>query len=334
MGRQARSIPPYRKKGERGRGVMASRQTVPSADSDGQQPWWLRPRVRQRITPFALIAPAFIVVFALAAYSFAWLLRFSMQDLTFGQPVHEGVFVGLANYVWLLTNPSSIFWISVRITAIHVFGTTVPELFIGFAIALLLNRQMRGGSLFTAILIIPIVLMPSMVGMVARLYFSYDGLVNFFVETFTGARFNWTGPERALTSVILVDIWEWTPFFILILLAGLQTLPREPFEAALVDGASRWQSFRFITLPMMLPLILTALVLRLMDVLRIFDVIYVMFGGGPGTATTTLPLLTYRTTLLGEDVGRGSAVSIMLIAIIVSLTYLLIQLRARVTHQP
>ena len=297
-------------------------------------PWWSNPRARQRLIPFALIAPAFLVVFALAAYSFVWLVYLSTQDLTFGQPVHEGTPVGLDNYIWLLTNPGSIFWISVRTTAIHVLGTTLPELVIGFAIALLLNRQMRGGSLLTAVLIIPIVLMPSMVGLVARLYFTYDGLVNFFVEIFTGSRFNWSGPERALTSVILVDIWEWTPFFILILLAGLQTLPREPFEAALVDGASRWQSFRFITLPMMFPLILTALVLRLMDVLRIFDVIYVMFGGGPGSATTTLPLLTYRTTLVQEYVGRGSAVSIMLITIIVTLTYLLIQLRARVTHQP
>lgn len=316
---------------------MKSAMNSRPAERNGQRvrplAWWANPRARQRLIPFALIAPAFLVVFALAAYSFAWLLRFSLQELTFGDPVHEGVWVGLDNYIWLLTNPGSIFWLSVRTTAIHVLGTTIPELLLGFAIALLLNRQMRGGSLFTAVLIIPIVLMPSMVGLVARLYFTYDGLINFFVETFTGARFNWAGPERALTSVILVDIWEWTPFFILILLAGLQTLPREPFEAALVDGASRWQSFRFITLPMMFPLILTALVLRLMDVLRIFDVIYVMFGGGPGSATTTLPLLNYRTTLVYEFVGRGSAVSIMLIAIIVSLTYLLIQVRARVTHQ-
>jgi len=313
---------------------MSSQRAEPPKMKHKPQPWWSNPRARQRLIPFALIAPAFLVVFALAAYSFVWLVYLSTQDLTFGQPVHEGRPVGLANYIWLLTNSGSIFWISVRTTAIHVLGTTLPELLLGFAIALLLNRQMRGGSLLTAVLIIPIVLMPSMVGLVARLYFTYDGLVNFFVETFTGSRFNWSGPERALTSVILVDIWEWTPFFILILLAGLQTLPREPYEAALVDGASRWQSFRFITLPMMFPLILTALVLRLMDVLRIFDVIYVMFGGGPGSATTTLPLLTYRTTLVQEYVGRGSAVSIMLIIIIVTLTYLLIQLRARVTHQP
>ena len=134
-------------------------------------------------------------------------------------------------------------------------------------------------------------------------------------------------------AVILVDIWEWTPFFILILLAGLQTLPVEPFEAARVDGASRWQSFAHLTLPMMLPLILTTLILRFMDVLRLFDVIFVMFSGGPGTATTTLPLYVYRTTLVQRDVGRGSAASIMLIIIIVALTVILIKLRERIKFE-
>ena len=130
-----------------------------------------------------------------------------------------------------------------------------------------------------------------------------------------------------------MDIWEWSPFFILILLAGLQTLPVEPFEAARVEGASRWQSITLITLPLMLPLILTNLILRFMDVLRLFDVIFVMFAGGPGTATTTLPLYVYRSTLVLRDVGRGSAASIMLIIIIVSLTVILIKVRERIKFE-
>ena len=152
-------------------------------------------------------------------------------------------------------------------------------------------------------------------------------------ESLTGVRHNWYGKDLALWAVILVDIWEWTPFFILILLAGLQTLPVEPFEAARVDGASRWQSFTLLTLPMMLPLVLTTFILRFMDVLRLFDVIFVMFAGGPGTTTTTLPLYVYRTTLVQRDVGRGSAASIMLIIIIVSLTVILIKLRERIKFE-
>jgi multiple sugar transport system permease protein len=285
------------------------------------------------LTPYSLILPAFAVVFMLAAYSFFWLIQLSLTDLTFGQPFEEGLSVGLENYRWLLFHESSTFWSAVRITGLHVSGTLVPELLLGLIIALLLSRKMRGNSIFTAVLIIPIVLMPSMVGMVARLYFSYDGLINFFIETFFGAKFNWGGKDLALLAVILVDIWEWTPFFILIFLAGLQTLPPDPYEAALVDGASALQSFWHITLPLMTPLILTALVLRFMDVLRIFDVIFVMFGGGPGTATTTLPLYVYRTTLLAEDVGRGSAASVMLIILILASTFLLVRLRQRLSFQ-
>ena len=285
------------------------------------------------LAPALLIMPAFVVVFAIAAYSAVSLFQLSTVNLTFGEPFRNAESVGLENYQWLLTNQHSTFWASVRVTALYLVGTLIPELLIGLAIALLLNRKMRGNSLFTAVLIIPIVLMPSMVGLIGRLYFSYDGLVNYFFEALTGIRHNWYGKDLALLAVILVDVWEWTPFFILILLAGLQTLPVEPFEAARVDGASPWQSFRLITLPLMLPLILTTLILRFMDVLRLFDVIFVMFAGGPGTATTTLPLFVYRTTLVQRDVGRGSAASIMLIIIIVTLTVILIKLRERIKFE-
>ena len=293
--------------------------------SQRRRPTWLVPAV--------LILPAFAVVFTIAAYSAFSLLQLSTVDLTFGEPFRLAEGVGLHNYRWLLTNEHSTFGATVRITIHYLLGTLIPELLIGFAIALLLNRKMRGNSLFTAVLIIPVVLMPSMVGLIGRLYFSYDGLINFFFESVTGIRHNWYGKDLALVAVILVDIWEWTPFFILILLAGLQTLPVEPFEAARVDGASRWQSFAHLTLPMMLPLILTTLILRFMDVLRLFDVIFVMFSGGPGTATTTLPLYVYRTTLVQRDVGRGSAASVMLIIIIVALTVILIKLRERIKFE-
>ncbi|MCY4072829.1 MAG: sugar ABC transporter permease [Chloroflexi bacterium] len=293
--------------------------------SQRRRPTWLGPAI--------LILPAFAVVFSIAAYSAFSLFQLSTVDLTFGEPFRLAEGVGLQNYQWLLTNEHSTFGATVRITIHYLLGTLIPELLIGFAIALLLNRKMRGNSLFTALLIIPVVLMPSMVGLIGRLYFSYDGLINFFFESVTGVRHNWYGKDLALVAVILVDIWEWTPFFILILLAGLQTLPVEPFEAARVDGASRWQSFAHLTLPMMLPLILTTLILRFMDVLRLFDVIFVMFSGGPGTATTTLPLYVYRTTLVQRDVGRGSAASVMLIIIIVALTVILIKLRERIKFE-
>lgn len=288
---------------------------------------------RQQLTPYLLIYPAFAVVFSLAAYSCFWLVRMSLVNWAFGASWDKAVGVGLSNYEWLLFNKNSILWVSVKITAIYVFVTLFVELVLGLGLALLLNGKVLGRSIYTAILIIPIVVMPSMIGMVWRLYFSYDGLINFFIESLFGTRFNWYGADLALWAAIIVDIWEWTPFFVLILLAGLQSLPHEPFEAAVVDGASKLQVFRFVTLPMMAPLIFTAVLLRFMDLLRIFDVIYAMFGGGPGTATTTLPLLVYRLTMVARNVGRGSAVSMMLIILIVSLTLLFVRMFERSKFQ-
>lgn len=281
---------------------------------------------RYRFEPYALIFPAFCVVFGLAAYSTYWLVRMSLSQWVLGASGDEATWIGIDNYRWLLFDEHSTFWVTVKTTAIYVAGTIGPELIIGLGLALLLNAKVIGRSIYTSILIIPIVVIPSMVGMVWRLHFSYDGLINYFIETIFHTRLNWYGSKFALLAVILVDIWEWTPFFILILLAGLQALPHEPFEAARADGATGWQVFRYITLPMMAPLILTATILRFMDVLRIFDVIYVLFAGGPGTATTTLPLYVWRTTMVARNVGRGSSASVMLIILIVASTFILVRI--------
>jgi multiple sugar transport system permease protein len=288
---------------------------------------------RESRTAYLLILPAFSVVFILAAYSAFWLIRMSLNEWIFGKPAEEAVWVGLENYRWLLFNPNTTLWASVRITVIYVVICLGIELVLGFMIALILNGKIFARSIYTAILIIPIVVMPTMVGMVFRLYFSYDGLVNYFVQTMFGTKLNWYGPELALLAVILVDIWQYTPFFVLILLAGLQALPRDPYEAARVDGASVWQLFRFVTLPMMAPLIVTVTLLRLMELLRAFDVIFVMFAGGPGDATTTLPLLVYKTTLVARNVGRGSAASVLLIITITALSFILIRLFERVRFE-
>ena len=287
----------------------------------------------KNITPFLLIAPAFIVVFSLAVYSLVWLSAISLHDFTFGEKIEKAVFIGLENYQWLFFNENSTFYRSLFLTAIYIGGTLVPELIFGLTIALLLHKSKMGESFFSACLIIPIILMPSMVGMIARLYFSYDGLINYFIELIFNVKLNWYGKDLALFAVILVDIWEWTPFFIIIFHAGLKTLPLAPYEAAKVEGASNFQSFIYITLPLLGPLILTAFILRFMDILRIFDVIFSMFAGGPGTATTTLPIYIYRTTLVSENVGRGSAVSIIVIVIIISLTYMMVRSRNKILFE-
>ncbi len=273
-----------------------------------------------RSTPYLLLLPAFATVFGLAAYTVVFLVRMSLVKWDFGLPWGTARWVGLQNYLWLLTNPGSPLWSSLKTTGIYTAGILAAELVLGLALASLLNQRIFGRPVYTALLLIPMVVMPSMVGLVWRLYFSYDGLVNFFLEALTGLKLNWLGRQWALVAVMIVDVWEWTPFFILIFLAGFQALPVEPFDAARVDGASRWQVLRFVTLPLLGPLIVTSSVLRLMDILRIFDVIYVITGGGPGSATVILPILVWRETMIARNIGKGSAVAVLLIVLIAGLT--------------
>jgi multiple sugar transport system permease protein len=277
-------------------------------------------------TPYLLLLPAFIIVFVFAVYTCGYLFKMSLVDWKFGAPWERAEWVGIENYLWLIKSPTSPLLNSLKVSAIYVVGTLFSELILGFIIALILNKKIFGRSIYTAILIIPMVIMPSMVGMVWRLYFSHEGLVNYFVQLMTGIQVNWYSREWALPAAMIVDIWEWTPFFVLIFLAALQSLPYEPFEAAKVDGASKFQVLRYLTIPLMAPVVLTASILRFMDILRIFDVIYVMYGGGPGNATTTLPILVWRITMVARELGRGSAVSIMLIILIVSLSIILAKL--------
>lgn len=293
----------------------------------------IKQKNRSSTLPYKLILPAFTVVFGLALYSAISLIRMSTLKGVFGQPLDQATYVGFDNFIWLLFNEHSNFWTAVRITAIFVSICLIIELVLGFCIALILKQEIFGRSIYTAMLIIPIVVMPSMVGMVFRLYFSFDGLINFIVESIFNTRVNWYGPQYALPAAMIVDIWQYTPFFVLILLAGLQALPKEPYEAAKVDGGSNWQIFWLVTFPMMAPLITTVSILRLMELLRAFDVIFVMYAGGPGNATTTLPLLVYRTTLVARNLGRGSAASIILVIIIASITFLLVKLYQRLRYE-
>lgn len=282
--------------------------------------------VNRSAVPYLLIFPAFIVVFSIAAYCIVWLLRMSMSSWRFGAPMNTAEFVGLKNYLWLLTSKESIFFDSVKITGVYIAACMTVELVLGMLIALLFAKIKFGRSVYTATMLIPMVLMPTMVGLISRLYFYDKGLINYIIEIVSGTRINWYSTEYALLAAILVDIWEYTPFFIIILLAGIQSLPADIYEAAIVDGSGKVRTFFYITLPLLAPLVYTAIVLRLMDMLRIFDVIYAMFSGGPGTATTTLPLLVYRQTMVARNVGAGSAASMVLIFIITCMCLVLVRL--------
>ena len=272
----------------------------------------------ERALPFLLIAPTVAVLVALSIYPLIYAVRVSFQSQQ-----SEWTF---ANFARLLSD--GFFLDALLHTFIYAAVALTFEFFLGLGLALLLDQPFRGRGMFRAILLIPMMLPPVVVGVVWRLMFNPDfGAIN---GTLKGAGVNtealtWTAsPGLALASVIAVDVWQWTPFMFLILLAGLQAIPQEPYEAAMIDGSNWWQTFRHITLPMLKPAILIALLLRTMDLLRVFDQIFILTGGGPGFATETVSLYIYRAAFRFADFGYAAAMSFVLLVLtnIISLIYI------------
>ena len=286
-------------------------------------------RSSRRVAPLFFIGPALLVTAILAIAPAIQLVRASTRAWKLGQPLDEAKDVGLQNFERLLTGSVPIGH-SLKLTVIYTLAALVVELLLGLGIALLLDRALAGARSFAmTVLLVPMILMPAMVGMIWKLYFSYEGLVNWVLSLVRIPPLNWYSTDFALPAVIIVDIWQWTPFFILIFLAGLQAMPREPIEAAEVDGAGGWDILRSIQLPLLLPLILITATLRVMELFRNFDVVFVMFGGGPGNATETLPIAVYRTTIEQQRPGVGAAFSLILIAVMLLIAWLFIALLQR-----
>lgn len=263
-----------------------------------------------RLLPYLMLAPAVVVLALLSIYPLVYAITVSLQT-TSGEWT-------LANFARLVDD--RFFRVSLLQTLIYATGALVGEFTIGLSLALLLDSQIRARNFFRVLLLIPMMLPPVVVAVIWRLIFNPNfGLIN---GTLSGwgvdtSKLTWlASPSLALLSVILVDIWQWTPFMFLILLAGLQAIPREPYEAAMVDGATWWQTFVHITLPLLKPAILVALLLRTMDLLRIFDQIFILTQGGPGFATETISLYVYKTAFRFFDFGYAAAMSFVLLALV------------------
>lgn len=263
-----------------------------------------------RLLPYLLLAPAVAILLLLSVYPLVYAVIVSLQS-TSGEWT-------LGNFTRLLED--RFFRVSLMQTLIIAAGALGGEFVIGLSLALLLDSQIRARNLIRVMLLIPMMLPPVVAAVTWRLIFNPNfGLINgmlagWGVDT---SRLTWLGsPSLALLSVILVDVWEWTPFMFLILLAGLQAIPREPYEAAMIDGATSWQTFRHITLPLLKPAILVALLLRTMDLLRIFDQIFILTQGGPGFATETVSLYIYKTAFRFFDFGYASAMSFVLLVMV------------------
>ena len=267
---------------------------------------------REWLLPLIFIAPAVAVLLALSIYPLVYSVTISLQRET-----ASGTTWGLGNFTRLFSD--NFFWTAMAHTFVYAIAALACEFLLGLGLALLLNAQIRGRAFFRASLLVPMMLPAVVVGVVWRLMLNPDfGAINGTLRRIgiNTESLTWTAsPKLAMLAVIAVDVWQWTPFVFLVLLAGLQAIPQEPYEAALIDGSSRWQTFRHVTLPLLKPSILIVLLLRTMDLLRVFDQIFILTEGGPGFATETISLYIYRTAFRFFDFGYAAAMSFVLLAL-------------------
>ncbi len=236
-------------------------------------------------------------------------------------------FIGLDNYVSLFKEPR--FFNAVKLTLYFTILAVGVEVVLGVAIALILNRDFRGKNLVKLMLLLPMVATPVAIGLAWTLFYEPTiGLGNYALQLLGLPPSAWLGSSKmVIPSLALVDIWEWTPMITLIVLAGLAGLPLETFEAAVVDGASRLQIIRHVTLPLLRPTILIALVLRCIDALKTFDIIYVMTTGGPGFASETLNIYSYNLSFNYFRFGAASAALVALFTLVLGCSVLVLWMR-------
>jgi len=265
---------------------------------------------------FLFLAPTVGLLILITVYPLLFSLWISVQNYELG--IRGGLvsFAGLQNFVDAVK--STLFHEAFMYTIIFTVGAVGLEFVLGIGIALLLNREFKGRDLVRTIIVLPMMVTPVAAGLIWKLIFESFGLVNYFLKTVGLPTKIWLqDPTWSLPACILVDVWQWTPFMILIFLSGLLVLPREPFEAAIIDGASRLQMFRHLTLPMLRMLILTAVLIRMMDAFKAFDMIYVLTGGGPGNKTEVVSLHIYLSGLKWGHLGYAAAMSYIVLIVII-----------------
>jgi multiple sugar transport system permease protein len=271
------------------------------------------------------VAPAVVVLVAVTIVPLFYLLYNSLTDYDLRRAYLGKTFIGLGNYRAMLQD--GIFWDSVRVGLMATVGVVVVELTLGMALALLFNREFPGKRVLRSLFLLPLITTPVVVGLTWRMLYNSDlGMINYVLGTLGLPTPIWlASTQMALPSVIITDTWHAVPFVTLMFLAGLQSLPAEPNEAAKVDGASTWRRFIDITLPQLRPLIFLALIFRATDAIRMFDIIYVMTSGGPANATQTLNLYAYKVGFQFLDIGYGSALAVVLMLVCIGISFVLVK---------
>lgn len=281
----------------------------------GRRPGWLFP------------LPAVLALFLLMIFPVAYTLWMSLHEW-FVSSVTPPKFIGLANYIEIITRDTR-FHQSLLRTIYFTGLAVVVQTVLGVAIALIFNREFLGKGLVRTLFLFPMVATPVAIALVWMMMFNPTlGILNYFLKSLGLPPGLWIASAKAvIPSLVLVDTWQWTPFITLIALAGLSALPQEPFEAALIDGASGWQTFWHVTLPLLRPTIMVAVLFRTIDALKTFDIIYVMTQGGPGNASETLNIYIFQSGFSYFHMGYASSLLVILFAIVMFISILLTRIR-------
>lgn len=283
-------------------------------------------KICRSLAPYLLIAPAVLLMLGGLVMPMVQAGYISLQDWQIGQPLSQAVFTGWANYSRMLHDPDV--WMSLWVTLQFGCWTISIEMLLGISLALLMERSVRGASIFRTIFVLPLMVSPVVVGLVWRYLFDARiGWINFYLGSWFGIEPQvWLGdPELAFIAIVVASIWQWTPFVFIIVLAGLQGLPTEIIEAARIDGANWWQQILLIKLPMIRSILMITLLLRIIDVFRALELVYIMTGGGPGRATELLSLHIYKRAFDAQLLGYAAAISVLLIAFVTMISMLVLQ---------
>lgn len=270
---------------------------------------------------WVLITPALATLFALMIYPVFRAFYMSAFRHTPGQVN----FVGFGNYLHLLSNNT--FRNSLWITAQFTLTSVIVSMVVGFGVALLLNKELKFRGLIQTLILIPVIVSPTVIALLFQLLYQPNGIADILIKPFLGSTVPWlSDPNVALWSIVITDIWQWTPLVVLIMLAGLQAVPDDVTEAAMMDGASRWQRFVDITLPYMRQLIVLTLIIRMIGSMREFAKVFVLTRGGPGGATNVISVEMYHEAFRFGNFGVAAAMAVILLIVVISTSFVFVKI--------
>jgi len=276
-----------------------------------------------------MLAPAVIIILALVIYPFAWAVYLSFFEYSILKQA-EPVFVGIQNYKEILTDPN--IWERYIFTGKFVVTAVSIELVLGFLIAYFIHTQFTSGGLYVTLLLLPMMISPVISGLFWKYILSNNwGVINWFIANVLHlTEVNWLSTNTAgFWAIVMVDVWMWTPFMMLLSLAGLSAVPEYLYESAEVDRASAWFKFTRITLPLAAPLIMLGVVFRTIDAFKTVDIVWVLTAGGPGSSTETIAYALYKLAFAFFQTGKASSLAVILLVTVIGLSIILVRVLNR-----